>query len=97
MRSPATVWPPMRVVGRADSDLERLELWLWKFEQWGSTLTSPPVADVDSNPANPVIGDRSFGRDPDEVARRVVQFIHAHQAERYRLRQAFSRPRRYIR
>ena len=28
-----------------------------------------PVLDVDSNPANPVIGDRSFGPDPAEVGR----------------------------
>src|SRR5512138_1214806 len=28
-----------------------------------------PVVDVDTNPANPVIGDRSFSRDPDVVSR----------------------------
>jgi beta-N-acetylhexosaminidase len=28
-----------------------------------------PVVDVNTNPANPVIGDRSFGRDPREVGR----------------------------
>ena len=82
MRSPATVWPPMRVVGRADSDLERVSKALaLEVRAMGFNLNFAPVADVDSNPANPVIGDRSFGREPDEVARRVVQFIHAHQAE----------------
>ena len=28
-----------------------------------------PVVDVDTNPKNPVIGDRSFGDDPDLVGR----------------------------
>ena len=32
-----------------------------------------------SNPDNPVIGDRSFGRDPARVAEQVVRFAQAHQ------------------
>lgn len=39
-----------------------------------------PVADVNSNPANPVINDRSFGEDPSSVAVLVSAFIRgAHQ------------------
>jgi beta-N-acetylhexosaminidase len=34
-----------------------------------------PVADVNSNPANPVINDRSFGEDPGRVAALVAAFI----------------------
>jgi beta-N-acetylhexosaminidase len=34
-----------------------------------------PVADVNSDPANPVIGTRSFGSDPARVARNVVAAI----------------------
>lgn len=34
----------------------------------GFTTAFSPVLDVDSNPENPVIGDRSFGRDPHRVA-----------------------------
>jgi beta-N-acetylhexosaminidase len=33
----------------------------------GFNLNFAPVVDVDTNPANPVIGDRSFGRSPDVV------------------------------
>ena len=33
----------------------------------GFNLNFGPVLDVDSNPANPVIGDRSYGRSPDQV------------------------------
>ena len=34
----------------------------------GFDIDLAPVVDVDSNPANPVIGDRSFSRDPQVVA-----------------------------
>jgi beta-N-acetylhexosaminidase len=34
-----------------------------------------PVADVNNNPANPVINIRSFGENPDEVARMVAAYI----------------------
>jgi beta-N-acetylhexosaminidase len=34
-----------------------------------------PVADVNSNPANPVINDRSFGEDPQQVGPLVAAFI----------------------
>jgi len=35
----------------------------------GFDINLAPVVDVDSNPANPVIGERSFSRDPEVVAR----------------------------
>ncbi len=34
-----------------------------------------PVADVNNNPANPVINIRSFGEDPDRVGRLVAAFV----------------------
>jgi len=34
-----------------------------------------PVADVNSNPANPIINIRSYGEDPDLVSRHVAAFI----------------------
>ena len=34
----------------------------------GFTMSFAPVLDVDSNPNNPIIGDRSFSRDPETVA-----------------------------
>jgi hypothetical protein len=55
-----------------------------------------PVADVNSNPANPIINTRSFGEDPALVGEMVAAYI-----ERSAQRgiaddgQAFSRPRRY--
>ncbi len=41
----------------------------------GINLNLAPVADVNSNPNNPVIGVRSFGSDPDRVARHVRAFV----------------------
>lgn len=40
----------------------------------GFTMDFAPVLDVDTNPANPVIGDRSFGRTADEVIRYAFAF-----------------------
>jgi beta-N-acetylhexosaminidase len=41
----------------------------------GATMNLAPVADVNSNPHNPVIGVRSFGADPELVARHVHAFV----------------------
>lgn len=47
----------------------------------GINLNFAPVADVNSNPRNPVIADRSFGEDPARVARHVAAFVRGTQAE----------------
>lgn len=47
----------------------------------GIDVDFAPVADVNSNPANPVIADRAFGGDPAHVARHVVAFVEGLQAE----------------
>jgi beta-N-acetylhexosaminidase len=41
----------------------------------GVSLDLAPSADVNSNPANPVIGVRSFGADPALVSRHVAAFV----------------------
>ena len=45
----------------------------------GVTLNFAPVADVNTNPDNPVIGIRSFGGDAELVARHVAAFVRGHQ------------------
>ena len=45
----------------------------------GIGLDFAPVVDVDSNPANPVIGDRSFASDPARVAAHARAFVGAMQ------------------
>ncbi|GHF20015.1 sugar hydrolase [Pseudolysinimonas yzui] len=45
----------------------------------GVDLNLAPVADVNSDPRNPVIGVRSFGADPALAARHVAAFTTAHE------------------
>lgn len=74
-----TAWPPMRVLGNIDDT----ELTARTAAAMGSELRAmgfnldwAPCTDVDSNPENPVIGDRSFSRSPEVVARHVIAFLH---------------------
>jgi beta-N-acetylhexosaminidase len=46
----------------------------------GIDLNLAPVADVNSDPRNPVIGVRSFGADPVLASRHVAAFTAAHEA-----------------
>jgi beta-N-acetylhexosaminidase len=41
----------------------------------GLTMNFAPVVDVDTNPDNPVIGDRAFSRDPIEVAECAAAYV----------------------
>lgn len=69
---PFTALPPMREVGtRGDAALARRVGRLLAFEvrAVGFDLDFAPVLDVDTNPHNPVIGDRSLHHDAGEVAR----------------------------
>jgi beta-N-acetylhexosaminidase len=47
----------------------------------GVSLDFAPVADVNVNPANPVIGVRSFGADAELVARNVAAFVSGLQGQ----------------
>ncbi|HEX4521116.1 MAG TPA: glycoside hydrolase family 3 protein [Gaiellaceae bacterium] len=47
----------------------------------GVNLDFAPVADVNVNPANPVIGSRSFGADAHLVARHVAAFVDGLQSQ----------------
>jgi beta-N-acetylhexosaminidase len=46
-----------------------------RLAPYGITLDLAPVVDVNSAPDNPVIGVRSFGADPDLVARHTVAWV----------------------
>jgi beta-N-acetylhexosaminidase len=72
MREPWTLWPAQRLVGRAGSeDLARRRgaALAAELAACGIRLDFAPVVDLDTNPRSPVIGDRSFGDDPDAVGR----------------------------
>ena len=69
--APFTALPPMRELGRA-RDPEFAEragrLLGWEVRAVGFDWDFAPVLDVDTNPRNPVIGDRAFHSDPQVVA-----------------------------
>lgn len=41
----------------------------------GISVNFAPVVDINNNPSNPVIGDRSFGENKEKVAKKAVQFM----------------------
>ena len=46
--------------------------------QAGVNVNFAPVADIMTNPSNPVIGDRAYGKTPEKVSRMVVAWIQGH-------------------
>jgi beta-N-acetylhexosaminidase len=83
LRTPWTEWPPMRRVGDADDpELTGAVARALALELLdpGIGLDFAPCVDVDTNPDNPVIGDRSFGRDAARVAIHTGHFVRAMQA-----------------
>lgn len=81
LRDPWTQWPAMRTLGAGrvqDTEAFAKALALELLDA-GLDLDFAPVVDVDSNPDNPVIGDRSFARDPTTVGRHAAALITAMQ------------------
>jgi beta-N-acetylhexosaminidase len=82
LRDPWTQWPPMQRLGEAN-DLEMTgavaRAIAVELANLGIGLDFAPCVDVDTNPANPIIGDRSFGREPTRVAAHAAPFIRAMQ------------------
>mgnify|MGYP002619932719 CR=1 FL=1 len=77
LREPLTVLPPMRTVASCeDADLVAKlgEAVGDELAALGFNLNFAPCADVDSNPDNPIIGDRAFSADPDIAGRYAGAF-----------------------
>lgn len=84
LRSPWTEWPSMRQLGQRGSveDTRAVARALGReLADLRIDLDFAPVVDVDTNPENPVIGDRSFARTPEQVARHAVAFIEGLQQQ----------------
>ena len=67
-----TELPPMRAIGETRDAALAFDVGALlgrELRAVGIDQDYAPVVDVDTNPHNPVIGDRSFSRDPGEVAR----------------------------
>ena len=77
MSAPVITLPPMRTLGAID-DPELTEktgrLLGEQLQAIGFTCNFSPVLDVDTNPENPVIGDRSFGSSAETVIRHAIPF-----------------------
>lgn len=80
---PVLALPPMRRLGDIDDVVltrRAARALAVGLRALGFNMDFAPVMDVDSNPKNPVIGDRAFGRDVRVVARHGVAFIEGLQA-----------------
>ncbi len=52
-----------------------------ELREVGFNLNYAPVLDVDSNPANPIIGDRSFGNQPEAVMQHALELASGLRSE----------------
>lgn len=77
IKAPLTVWPPMlelaacedaNLVAKVGEALADELAWL------GFNLNFAPIADIHTNEANPIIGDRAFGRNARDVSRYAGAF-----------------------
>jgi len=71
LSEPFTQFPAAAVVGRSGDSALAFQIGQAMAEELSSAgidLNFAPVLDVHSNPANPIIGDRAFGSDPDLVS-----------------------------
>jgi beta-N-acetylhexosaminidase len=85
LRAPWIVWPPLRALGRTGSP----DLAYRMGQAFGEELSAcgihwdfAPSVDVDTNPANPVIGDRALSGNPAEVGRLGAAFVRGIQSQR---------------
>jgi beta-N-acetylhexosaminidase len=80
VRAPATRWPAMMQHDRLGGDAavalaEEVGLAMGaELRALGFDIDFAPVLDIHTNDANPIIGDRAFGRDADAAARRALAF-----------------------
>jgi beta-N-acetylhexosaminidase len=79
--APATLFPGAMAIGAGGSRTDARTLGRIsgaELRAMGVRQDYSPVADVNVNPANPVIGVRSFGADPDAVAALVAAEVHGY-------------------
>ncbi len=85
MGEPATLFPGAMAVGAGGSRSDARTLGRIagrELRAMGIRQNYSPVADVNVNPANPVIGVRSFGAEPDAVAGMVAAEVTGYQRGR---------------
>jgi beta-N-acetylhexosaminidase len=78
LKAPVVTLPPMRVLGAIDDPVltcDAAYVLGLQLAVLGFNIDFAPVLDVDSNPDNPAIGDRSFGPEPSRVIRHARAFV----------------------
>jgi beta-N-acetylhexosaminidase len=78
--APFTDFPPARTVPDQETAEALGRAMGRELAAAGIDIDFAPVLDVDSNPANPIIGDRAFSSDPDEVAALATAFARGMRA-----------------
>ena len=79
-----TIFPPCALLGHCGSvelAYRAASVTAAELRAVGINMNMAPVLDVDSNPRNPIIGDRAFGRTPEQVSvlgEATVSGLHAH-------------------
>jgi beta-N-acetylhexosaminidase len=84
LKEGGTAVPSMRVLGKVDDvalTREAGRILAREMRAINMDQVNAPVLDVDTNPANPVIACRSFGRTPELVSRMGVALIEGIQGE----------------
>ncbi len=77
-KEPATIWPPMQILGAIDDTKLTYRVGqslAAELRAMNIDINFAPVLDVNTNPDNPVIGDRSFGETPDRVSRHGAALV----------------------
>jgi len=83
LREEFTVFPSAMALGasgRTEDAAAAGRITALELRALGINTNHAPVLDVNTNPANPIIGTRAFGDDPREVARLGVAYTQAAQA-----------------
>ncbi len=78
-----TIFPGNMALGAIGSEQVAYDIALAtgrELQSVGINMNLAPVMDVNNNPANPVIGVRSFGEDPQQVARLGVAMVRGYKA-----------------
>src|SRR6266487_5051304 len=79
----ATIFPGNMALGAIGSEEIAYKVALatgHELKALGINMNLAPVVDVNNNPANPVIGVRSFGEDPQQVARLGADIVKGYHA-----------------
>lgn len=81
LKKPFTIWPPLKNLGDLDAPTVSFHFanrMGQELKAVGINLDFAPCADIFTNPANTIIGDRSISNDPEKVARHVSALVRGY-------------------